>query len=86
MHSYEQILCPILEVHGPLVSDEMLQRMEKVGNQYTSVGLAGAGHVLTVDKSTVVIQATRSLSSKASASGTGWEWQDPFTIHLTTAL
>jgi pimeloyl-ACP methyl ester carboxylesterase len=57
----ETIPCPILEVRGsesPLVSDEVIQRMEKVGKQFRSVDVAGAGHVVTVDKPQEFIQAT----------------------------
>lgn len=60
----EQISCPILEVRGlesPLVSDEMIQRMREVGKQFTSVDVAGAGHVVTVDKPVEFIQATQSF-------------------------
>ena len=60
----ETITCPILEVRGsesPLVSDEVIERMQKVGKQFTSVDVAGAGHVVTVDKPHEFIEATRSF-------------------------
>ena len=60
----ETITCPILEVRGTesnLVSDGVIQRMQKVGKQVTSVDVAGAGHVVTVDKPQEFIQATRSF-------------------------
>jgi pimeloyl-ACP methyl ester carboxylesterase len=60
----EEITCPILEVRGSgsnLVSDETIQRMQRVGKQFTSIDVAGAGHVVTVDKPQEFIQATRSF-------------------------
>ena len=60
----EVIPCPILEVRGAeskMVRDEMIQRMEKVGKQFSSVDVIGAGHVVTVDKPQEFIQVTRSF-------------------------
>ena len=60
----ETIPCPILEVRGSgsdLVSEEILQRMKRVGKQFTSVDVADAGHVVAVDKPQEFIQATRSF-------------------------
>ncbi len=60
----EAIPCPILEVRGSgsdLVSEEVLQRMKRVGKQFTSVDVADAGHVVTVDKPQEFIKATRSF-------------------------
>ncbi len=60
----EEITCPILEVRGSesnLVSDETIQRMQRVGKQFTSIDVAGAGHVVTVDKPQEFIQATHSF-------------------------
>ena len=59
-----QIPCPILEVRGGeslMVSDEVIQRMGEVGKQFSSVDVAGAGHVVTLDKPVEFIQATRSF-------------------------
>ena len=58
----ETIPCPILEVRGTesnLVSDETIQRMEKLGKQFRSVDVAGAGHVVIVDKPYKFIEVTR---------------------------
>ena len=58
----ETITCPILEVRGAesiLVSDETVQRMIAVGQNFTSVDVAGAGHVVTVDKPQQFIEATQ---------------------------
>ena len=60
----ETITCPILEVRGSesnLVSDDVIRRMESVGKQFRSVDIAGAGHVVTVDKPQEFIQMTRSF-------------------------
>jgi pimeloyl-ACP methyl ester carboxylesterase len=60
----EEIPCPILEVRGAesnLVSDEVVRRMERLGKQFRSVDVAGAGHVVTVDKPQEFIEATRSF-------------------------
>jgi esterase len=60
----ETIPCPILEVRGTessLVSDEVVQRMEKLGKQFRSVDVPGAGHVVTVDKPYEFIEVTRSF-------------------------
>jgi pimeloyl-ACP methyl ester carboxylesterase len=57
----ETIPCPILEVRGAestVVSDEVVQRMEKAGKQFRSVDVAGTGHVVTVDKPQGFIKAT----------------------------
>ena len=58
----ETIPCPILEVRGAessLVSDEVIERMERLGKQFRSVDVAGAGHVVTVDKPQEFIDVTR---------------------------
>lgn len=58
----ETITCPILEVRGAesaLVSDEVLDRMKALGHNLTSVDVAGAGHVVTVDKPQEFIEAVR---------------------------
>ena len=60
----ETITCPILEVRGTesnLVSDDVIRRMESVGKQFRSVDVAGAGHVVTVDKPREFIEVTRSF-------------------------
>ena len=60
----ESISCPILEVRGAdshLVTDEVIQRMEKVGKQFRSVDVAAAGHVVPVDNPEEFIAATRSF-------------------------
>ena len=58
----ETIPCPILEVRGsesPLVSDAVLDRMKAAATDLTSVDVADAGHVVTVDKPHEFIAATR---------------------------
>ena len=58
----EAITCPILEVRGAestLVSDEVIQRMIAVGQNFTSIDVPGAGHVVTVDKPQEFIDVTR---------------------------
>ena len=58
----ETIPCPILEVRGTassLVSDEIIQRMGKLGKQFRSVDVADAGHEVTVDKPHEFIEVTR---------------------------
>ena len=58
----DTIPCPILEVRGsesPLVSDAVLDRMKAAANDLTSVDVADAGHVVTVDKPREFIAATR---------------------------
>ena len=60
----ETIPCPILEVRGadsPLVSDEILDRMKAAARDLTSVDIADAGHVVTVDKPAEFVEATRSF-------------------------
>ena len=60
----ETIPCPILEVRGAesiLVSDDTIQRMEKLGKQFRNVDIPGAGHVVTIDKPYEFIEATRSF-------------------------
>ena len=42
-----------------LVSDEVIQRMIAVGQNFSSVDVAGAGHVVTVDKPQEFIEVTR---------------------------
>ena len=61
-HALETIPCPILEVRGaesPLVSDAVLDRMKAAANDLTSVDVADAGHVVTVDKPAEFIAVTR---------------------------
>ena len=56
----DTIMCPILEVRGaasPLVSDEILDSMKSRGHDLTSVDVADAGHVVTVDKPQEFINA-----------------------------
>ena len=51
--SLEAITCPVLEVRGkesPLVSDQVVDRMRKANPRFTAVDVAGAGHVVCVDK------------------------------------
>ena len=60
----ETIACPIMEVRGAesiLVSDETVERMKRVGKEVSSVDVAGAGHVVSVDKPQEFIEATRSF-------------------------
>ena len=57
----ETIPCPILEVRGAesaLVSDQVIERMKSAAKQFSSVDVAGAGHVVTVDKPQELIEAT----------------------------
>ena len=66
----ETIPCPILEVRGAesnLVPDEVIQRMEKLAKQFRSVDVAGAGHVVSVDKPSEFIEATRDFLGVAAA-------------------
>ena len=61
-NAIETIPCPILEVRGsesPLVSDAILDRMKAAGTDLTSVDVADAGHVVTVDKPQEFIEVTR---------------------------
>jgi pimeloyl-ACP methyl ester carboxylesterase len=58
----ETIPCPILEVRGsesPLVSDAVLDRMKDAATDLTSVDVANAGHVVTVDQPEDFIAVTR---------------------------
>ena len=67
------ITCPILEVRGarsPLVSDEILDRMKSQGQNLTSVDIAGAGHVVTVDKPYEFIDAVSAYLSVEPAKTT----------------
>jgi pimeloyl-ACP methyl ester carboxylesterase len=60
----ETIACPIMEVRGAesiLVSDETVERMKRVGKEVSAVEVAGAGHVVSVDKPREFIEATRSF-------------------------
>ncbi|MDA1095854.1 MAG: alpha/beta hydrolase [Chloroflexi bacterium] len=60
----ETIPCPILEVKGkesPLLDGALLQRMQETGRQFQWVEIAGAGHVVTVDKPQEFIRATRAF-------------------------
>ena len=61
-NAIDKITCPILEVRGAesgLVSDETIERMIQRGKQVTSIDVPGAGHVVTVDKPSEFIEATR---------------------------
>ena len=63
-NAVESITCPILEVRGTesnLVADETVRRMIEVGKQFSSVDVAGAGHVVTVDNPREFIEVTRSF-------------------------
>ena len=67
------ITCPILEVRGarsPLVSDEILDRMKSQGQNLTSVDIADAGHVVTVDKPYEFIDAVSAYLSVEPAKTT----------------
>jgi pimeloyl-ACP methyl ester carboxylesterase len=58
----ETIPCPILEVRGsesPLVSDAVLDRMKAAATALSSVDVANAGHVVTVDQPDDFIAVTR---------------------------
>ena len=60
--AFESIECPLLEVRGlesGLVSDETVRRMEQAGKRFRSVDVAGAGHIVPVDKPREFIQVTR---------------------------
>ena len=61
-NAIESIPCPILEVRGAesgMVDDQIVESMLRRGKQFTSVDVAGAGHVVTVDKPQEFIAATR---------------------------
>ena len=61
-NALEKISCPILEVRGSestAVSDEVLDRMKDAAADLTSVDVANAGHLVTVDKPEEFIAATR---------------------------
>ena len=61
-NAIDTIPCPILEVRGAesnLVSDETIRGMETRGKQFRSVDVAGAGHVVSVDKPYEFIEVTR---------------------------
>ena len=58
----EEIPCPILLVRGsesPLVADKTVERMRRLNSGLESVDVAGAGHVVTVDRPEEFIAATR---------------------------
>jgi pimeloyl-ACP methyl ester carboxylesterase len=60
----ETIPCPILEVRGAesiLVSDDTLKRMKEVAKEFDWIDVAGAGHVVTVDKPQEFITAVTSF-------------------------
>ena len=62
--SFTAITCPILEVRGTesiLVSNPTIERMKLEGNQFTSIDVEGAGHVVAVDKPLEFIEATRAF-------------------------
>jgi pimeloyl-ACP methyl ester carboxylesterase len=61
-NALETIPCPILEVRGsesPLVSDAVLDRMKAAATDLSSVDVANAGHVVTVDQPDDFIAVTR---------------------------
>ena len=61
-NAVETITCPILEIRGTesgLVSDETLAKMKERSKQLTSIDIAGAGHVVTVDKPSEFIATSR---------------------------
>jgi pimeloyl-ACP methyl ester carboxylesterase len=61
-NALETIPCPILEVRGsesPLVSDAVLERMKAAATDLSSVDVANAGHVVTVDQPEDFISVTR---------------------------
>ena len=61
-NALETIPCPILEVRGsesPLVSDAVLDRMKAAATDLSSVDVANAGHVVTVDQPEDFIAVTR---------------------------
>jgi pimeloyl-ACP methyl ester carboxylesterase len=69
-NAIDTITCPILEVRGagsPLVSDEVLDRMKSRGHNLTSVDVANAGHVVTVDKPHEFIDAVSAYLSVETA-------------------
>ncbi len=60
--SLDTITCPILEVRGKesvLVSDDIIERMKKANDKFSSVDVEDAGHVVTVDKPQEFIAATK---------------------------
>jgi len=60
--SLESLTCPVLEVRGlksPLVSNDIIERMKKANPKFSSVDVADAGHVVTVDKPQEFITITR---------------------------
>ncbi len=68
----DTITCSILEVRGaksPLVSDEVLDRMISRGHNLTSVDVADAGHVVTVDKPQEFIEAVNAYLGVKTAQG-----------------
>jgi esterase len=69
-NAIDTITCPILEVRGegsPLVSDEVLDRIKSRGHNLTSVDVADAGHVVTVDKPHEFIDAVSAYLSVETA-------------------
>ena len=60
----EAIQCPILEVRGTgstIVSDEAIERMKRVGKQFSSVDVEGSGHLVAVDRPQALIEVTRAF-------------------------
>ena len=63
-NAIDTITCPILEVRGAesgLVANETIEKMKQRGKQFTSIDIPGAGHVVTVDKPSEFIEATRTF-------------------------
>ena len=60
----EAIQCPILKVRGSAsttVSDEAIERMKRVGKQFSSVDVEGPGHVVAADRPQTLIEVTRAF-------------------------
>ena len=60
----ETITCPILEVRGGAsteVTEDVLRRMASVSKQFRSVDVAGAAHIVPVDRPQEFVEATRSF-------------------------
>ena len=60
--AFEKITCPVMLVRGKesiLVGDQTVERMKKVGKQFSAVDVSEAGHLVTVDKPQQFIEVTR---------------------------
>lgn len=60
--AFEQITCPVMLVRGQesiLVGDQTVERMKKVGKQFSAVDVSEAGHLVIVDKPKQFIKVTR---------------------------